>query len=455
MDKFYSKSIEDLAKNAFEKEAEDANSDATNWSKMYQLLDQEMPQKRKRRPVVLWFFIFLMAGLLITGASKYFSRKESIDAVHTIQTVEPVNEKVPPIKSEQNNLKKDILKIKKGNNKSNNESNKKSIATPRINKKNPNINKTTPNINKTPDKIDKTPIPTNKEVDYSEATRASKDLQAFDKETNGKDSLQILEQTQDQKIDSAKQEKLGEKIDSTISNNEKLNFVSTDTSIEKASSVGKLSDKNSEKKPSKWEWNLTAAPDFLLANMQPLNQPGFTIGVGVNYILSPKWRIRSGLLYNYTTVNASGDGYLYKPSPNLPSYTSLELRNVKGNLHVFEVPLSLRFTAQPNKKWSFISSVGLSSLFFINQQYTYDLLLNGSTPLLWNSANDTDDDGESHILNNLTVGAGISVKTKRNLVLEIEPMFKLPIEELGEGHNKLGTIALYFNLRMPISKKKK
>lgn len=444
MDKLYSKSIDNLAKNAFEKEAEDANSDATNWSKMHQLLDQEMPQKRKRRPVVLWFFIFLMAGLLITGASRYFSRKESNDAVHTIQTVEPLNKKVPPIKSEQNNLKKDILEIKKGNNKSN----KKSIAPPRI-------NKTTPNINKTPDKIDKTLIPTNKEVDYSEATRASKDLQAFDKETNGKDSLQKLEQTQDQKIDSAKQEKLSEKIDSTISNTKMLNFVSTDTSIEKASSVGKLSDKNSEKKPSKWEWNLTAAPDFLLANMQPLNQPGVTIGVGVNYLLSPKWRIRSGLLYNYTTVNASGDGYLYKPSPNLPSYTSLELRNVKGNLHVFEVPLSLRFTAQPNKKWSFISSVGLSSLFFINQQYTYDLLLNGSTPLLWNSANDTDDDGESHILNNLTVGAGISVKTKRNLVLEIEPMFKLPLEELGEGHNKLGTIALYFSLRMPISKKKK
>jgi len=448
MDKFYSKSIEDLAKNAFEKEAEDANSDATNWSKMHQLLDQEMPQKRKKRPVVFWFFIFLMAGLLITGASRYFSKKESIDAVHTIQTVDPGNKKALPFKREQNNLNNEILTIKKGNIKSNKKSTIRSIVPPQINAATPNINKTTPKIYKTPDQIDKTPIPTNKGLDYSKAynntkkgeistsipvpTTSDNEVQAFATKTNGKDSLQKLEQTQEKQIDSTR-----------------------DNSIQKDSSVGKMGDKNSEKKPSKWEWNLTAAPDFLLANMQPLHQPGFTIGVGVNYMLSPKWRIRSGLLYNYTTVNASGDGYLYKPSPNLPSYTSLELRNVKGNLHVFEVPLSLRFTAQPNKKWSFISSVGLSSLFFINQQYTYDLLLNGSTPLLWNSANDTDDDGESHILNNLTVGAGISVKTKRNLVLEIEPMFKLPLEELGEGHNKLGTIALYFNLRMPISKKKK
>lgn len=447
MDKFYSKSIEDLAKNAFEKEADDAVSGSANWDTMQQLLDQEMPQKRKRRPVVFWFLIFLMAGLLITGASRYFSRKESIDAVHTIQTIDPENKKALPFKSEQNNLNKEILIIKKGNSKSNKESTIRSILPPQINAATSKINKTTSKINKTPGQIDKTPIPT--------PTTSAKDLQVFVTETNGKDSLKQLEQTQKEAIDSVRQEKIEEKNDSVISKTEMLNFVSKDTSIEKDSSVGKMSDKNSEKKPSKWEWNLTAAPDFLLANMQPLHQPGFTIGVGVNYILSPKWRIRSGLLYNYTTVNASGDGYLYKPSPNLPSYTSLELRNVKGNLHVFEVPLSLRFTAQPNKKWSFISSVGLSSLFFINQQYTYDLLLNGSTPLLWNSANDTDDDGESHILNNLTVGAGISVKTKRNLVLEIEPMFKLPLEELGEGHNKLGTIALYFNLRMPISKKKK
>ncbi|MFN3298757.1 MAG: porin family protein [Sediminibacterium sp.] len=438
MDKFYSKSIEDLAKNAFEKEADDAVSGSANWDTMQQLLDQEMPQKRKRRPVVFWFLIFLMAGLLITGASRYFSRKESIDAVHNIQTVDTENKKALPFKSEQNNLNKEILIIKKDNIKSNKESTKRSIVPPQINAATSNINKTTPKSNKTPDQIDKTPIPA--------PTSSAKDLQVFITETNGKDSLKQLEQTQKEAIDSLRQEKIEEKNDSAISK---------DTSIEKDSPIVKISDKNSEKKPSKWEWNLTIAPDFLLANMQPLHQPGFTIGVGVNYILTPKWRIRSGLLYNYTTVNASGDGYLYKPSPNLPSYTSLELRNVKGNLHVFEVPLLVRYTARPNKKWSFISSVGLSSLFFIKQQYTYDLLLNGSTPLLWNSASDTDDDGESHILNNLTIGTGLSVKTKRNLVLEIEPTFKLPLEELGEGHNKLGTIALYFNLRIPITKQKK
>ncbi|WP_439504975.1 outer membrane beta-barrel protein [Sediminibacterium sp.] len=393
MDKFYSKSIEDLAKNAFEKEADDAISNSTNWDKMQELLDLEMPQKRKKRPVIFWFFIFLMAGLLITGATKYFTGKKSADTVKSVV------------------------------NKNDYTGNRAPIV---VNKE-----------SKSATKFESTEEP----LQNSENSDPNKHLQAIVPDQN--------HQKQVETVDSVKHEFVNMHTDSTASKVESKNPIAEDTSI------AQINNEITEKKPSKWEWNLTVAPDFLLANVQPLYQPGFTIGVGINYQLSPKWRIRSGLLYNYTPVNASGDGYLYKPSPNLPSYTSLELRNVKGNLHVFEVPLSLRYTAQPSKKVSFISSVGLSSLFFIKQQYTYDLLLNGNTPLLWNSANDTDDAGESHILNNLTIGAGLSVKTKRNLVLEIEPMFKLPLEELGEGHNKLGTIALYFNLRMPIFKQKK
>ncbi len=418
MDKFYSKSIEDLAKNAFEKEADDAISSSTNWDKMQQLLDVEMPQKRKKRPVVFWFFVFLMAGLLIAGAAKYFTGKQSAE------TVKPVVNK-----NDHSGIKSPIIVNRKSNDsKAAAEQKSRSIATFK-----PKSKSALKPSSKSAIKFEFSEIPLQNSI-------PNKQLQEIVLEQNHQKLLDTVEAT--------KQEFVNMQIDSTASMSESQNPLKEDTTILETSK------KFAKKKPSKWEWNLTFAPDFLLANMQPLHQLGFTIGVGINYLLSPKWRIRSGLLYNYTPIKASGDGYLYKPSPNLPSYTSLELRNVKGNLHVFEVPLSLRYTARPNKKWSFISSVGLSSLFFIKQQYTYDLLLNGSTPLLWNSANDTDDDGESHILNNLTMGAGLSVKTKRNLVLEIEPMFKLPLEELGEGHSKLGTISLYLNLRMPISSQK-
>lgn len=419
MDKFYSKSIDDLAKNAFEKEADEVIDSSANWDKMQQLLDVEMPQKRKKRPVVFWFFVFLMAGLLITGATKYFSGKQSANTVKpVVNKKDHSGNKSPIIVNKELNDSKAAAGQKSRSN-----STFKPESIPPL--KPASISTITSELTEYP----------------SQNSVPNKQLDAIVPDQNFSTQLDTVEAT--------KHKSENMQIDSAASKSETKNPLKVDTTI------AQINNKIAEKKLSNWEWNLTVAPDFLLANMKPLHQPGFTLGVGINYLLSPKWRIRSGLLYNYTPIIASGDGYLYKPSPNLPSYTSLELRNVKGNLHVLEVPLSLSYMARPNKKWSFISSVGLSSLFFIKQQYTYDLLLNGSTPLLWNSANDTDDDGESHILNNLTIGAGLSFKTKRNLVLEIEPMFKLPLEELGEGHNKLGTIALYFNLRIPISKKKK
>lgn len=446
MDKFYPKSIEDLAKSAFEKEADDAiSSSPANWDRMHQLLDQEMPQKRKKRRVVFWFFGFLMVGLLITGARRYFTGSNSTHVIKTVVNKNDHSSKQSPIiENKELNDSKAPTEQKLINH-------QKAVA-----KQKPKLNSAYKPHSKSAITFN-SPIKSEPKSAIKSEPQSAINAESSEKPLKNADTerqLQAIvpEQNHQKQLDTvnlAKQDLQNTPIDSTTSKYERNSILAKDSTIEK------VAMKIPEKKPSNWEWNLTVSPDFLLSNRETFYRPGFTVGVGINYLLSPKWRIRSGLLYNYTPVNASGDGYLYKPSPNLPSYTSLELRNVNGNLHVFEVPLSIRYTAQPNKKWSFISSVGLSSLFFIKQQYTYDLLLNGSTPLLWNSANDTDDDGESHILSNLTIGTGLSVKTKRNWVLEIEPMFKLPLEELGEGHNKLGTISLFFNLRMPILKQKK
>lgn len=416
MDKFYPKSIEDLAKNAFEK-ADDLPNQLPDWDKMNALLNQEMPQKTKKRRIIFWFFIFLILGIIITGSYIFYNDSRQLKPTNLLRksNVAPSDSTKYEVNIPANIPQQDIVKSA--------ELSQQTLANPR-GLKQQKIN-ASENFSQA-----QTPKPII--IDSLEFDSASL--------TNKK----IL-QPETVIHSSPSQNSTKEQI--KISDSSKLILIDTTSVVPEKIAIKKM--------PSRWEWNFSVAPDFLLANIQPLHQPGFSLGVGINYVLNPKFRIRSGLLYNYTTVEASGEGYIYKPSPNLPAYSSLELKYVKGNLHVFEVPLSLRYTAAPTKNWSFIGSAGLSSLFFIKQQYTYDLLLNGNTPLLWNSANDTDDDGESHILNNLTLGLGISIKTKKNAVMEIEPMFKLPLEELGEGHTKLGTIAIYFNLRMPINTKNK
>lgn len=429
MDKLYSNSFEDSVKSAFDK-ADNEFLATGNWDEIQLLLNKEMPISQKKRR---YFFWITMAGLLIGGLLAYqFWKKEA--------EFEKANGKIEN-KPTQNSIEVQLQ-----------------IVKPKIEKES--------KIKSAPLSIQwpETQAALRKRNTIAllneDIATANADLPLKSETSNAKSQIieTVTEAAKEEKgIKEAKNSKVAE-IENNVSEKEiELPVKPADpdsiTSLETVMQPEYILDK--KRGQSKWQWNLSFAPDFLLANIQSFYRPGVSLGFGINYQLSAKWTLRTGLLYNYTPVYESGQTYIFKPSPNLPAYNTLELKQVKGSLHIFEVPLSARFTASPNKKVSFMASVGMSSLFFVKQQLTYDLLLNGNTPLLWNSQNDSDDFGESHILSNLVIGTGVSFKTKRNTVIELEPVFKLPLEELGEGHNKLGTIAFYLHLKRPIFKQKK
>lgn len=412
MDKFYPNSFEDSVQSAFDK-ADNELPASGNWDEMQQLLDKEMPVGKKKRRFFFWFFI---AAILLGG---YWTFQLWKNDLH-VKNVEVSLEKNP------------VQNLKASQNSTERQNSTESPTS--LDSQNP-IENSLPAEKKNPIEA---------QIKKNEA--------AIEKSTISKKTQEEIKA--DIVNDKENRGDIEPKLTASNSNCEAVKPVLSDSTLSISDSVVK-SVNPLLRQHTRWQWNLSFAPDFLLANLQPFNRPGVSIGMGINYQLSTNWAIRTGFLYNYTPVYESGQTYLYKPSPNLPAYNTLELKQVKGSLHIFEVPLAIRYTAKPEKKISFLGSVGLSSLFFVKQKLTYDLLLNGNTPLSWNSENDSDDFGESHILSNLVVGTGISVKTKRNAVIEIEPVFKLPLEELGEGHNKLGTIAIYLHLKQPIFRQKK
>ena len=436
MDKFYPNSFDNSVKSAFEKADDELNSSG-NWDAMQQVLDREMPVEKKKRRFFFWFVI----AVLLLGTVGYQYWKANLENAKAVIKVE-----VKTIPSASGN--------------------RTSVANLDSNEK-PILDKNhVSSENKT--SVGSLGSSITKNVDDFLSTNENKNVAEIQKLNSLKSSVQVKDEfafsnevKQPNQI-RAEEKEILEKENIVISIGKK-DTVKLDTDLIKPLPVDTITPiaikteppKSLLRQQTKWQWNLSFAPDFLLANIQPFYRPGVSMGLGINYQLSPRWAIRTGLLYNYTPIYESGETYIFKPSPNLPAYNTLELKQVRGNLHVFEVPLSARFTATPNKKLSFMGSVGLSSLFFVKQNLTYDLLLNGNSPLSWNSENDSDDFGESHILSNLVIGTGISIKTKRNAVVELEPVFKLPLEELGEGHNKLGTIAIYLHLKQPIFKQKK
>lgn len=439
MDKFYTNSFDDSVKSAFDK-ADNELSASGNWAEMQQLLDKEMPVSKAKRNFFFWFF---SAAILLGGYFAFQLWKND----KQIKNAEVSLDNKPVHKSKEDH---DLLKNQNPTDKTPPTDNKNLIEIQ--NKTGKALPKVKPELYK---RVEPSlAVQSKKLAKEKKISRKGNDFAFIDKSiATNKTQEQIKANSVNEKENNIDIEP---KLTATNSNGVALKPVLSD-SLQSVSDTIAQPDKSFAKQrvQTKWQWNLSFAPDFLLANIQPLYRPGISLGLGINYQLSPKWALRTGLLYNYTPVYESGQTYIFKPSPNLPAYNTIELQQVKGSLHVFEVPLSVRFTANPDKKVSFLGSIGLSSLFFVKQRLTYDLLLNGNTPLLWNSENDSDDFGESHILSNLVIGTGLSIKTKRNTSIEVEPVFKLPLEELGEGHNKLGTIAIYLHVKRPVFKQKK
>jgi len=109
---------------------------------------------------------------------------------------------------------------------------------------------------------------------------------------------------------------------------------------------------------------LTASPEFLFGNINSLEKSGLCLGLTMDYTITRHWKVRTGLLYSYNTVDISGNDYdNFTPSPKLPSYTTIELKNVNGYVDLLEIPVLLRYTINPSKKVMFNISAGLSSTF--------------------------------------------------------------------------------------------
>lgn len=206
-------------------------------------------------------------------------------------------------------------------------------------------------------------------------------------------------------------------------------------------------------KQSKTSLIISYGKDYNFPNVNAIHYLATSIGLGINYRVTKNVSLRTGINYVHSPIYHNGDDFSFKVPSNIPSYTTLKLIDAMGYVDYIEIPLAIRYNATPSKKISWITSMGMSSHIFLNQEYTYKLLLNNTTQITTNSNDDPDDNNRPHILNNLVVSTGIGLKLNKSLYLEIDPTFKLPLEELNEGHKNLGSVGIYFNLRYNFKRK--
>ncbi len=464
--------MEDLYNDYLQKLALSQNSKdklSPTWEEMNKRLDKELPQKKDRKKgIIIWSSLLL---ILSVGLGYYLlsdSSKPTVlhdNKVTGSISVNEANHFHNGTKSVQKNI--GINNVKNANNENLVAGNSSTTSNNQIITK-----EEKGEVVKSKQYYSKS-LPENSIIqNEKKITFSNSDLEKSVNKTGDKLTTKIInseseiEQKGNKKNDHrtlnqnsrSEQSNLVKSDAASVSKQKVVDFVKGDSgvgAIKNDQPINNEKKKNKVIKSSTWELVPTVAADYLIANIKPLAVPGFLAGIGVNYVLSKHVSLRAGILFNHIRVSSTGENYYYKPHYYVPNYTTIKVEDVKGYINALEVPLSVRYTINPMSKLTIHLMGGISSMFYLKTDCTYKLLINNASYQYWNSKDDKDDEyGKAEVLNNLRLGAGISYRISKNTRLEFEPSYKLPMEELGEEHKKIGSFSFNLSLRIPISKKK-
>ncbi|MBK9733280.1 MAG: PorT family protein [Chitinophagaceae bacterium] len=187
--------------------------------------------------------------------------------------------------------------------------------------------------------------------------------------------------------------------------------------------------------------------DAAMYNNREKEQYSFFSGFLLDYKISTRWSVASGIHYSitnyaitlpvmHTGYNESKEmHYLYPTSSGviqmpleknqpLNEEDSLEMTSVcNQSLKYLEVPLLLRFQTTKNK-FTFYANTGLSVNFLLQEKAT--MRINDEEVTIINNI-----DGLKQINYSLLVGAGIEYKVYRDAGIFLEPVFKTAITSIN------------------------
>ncbi|MDN3667782.1 hypothetical protein QWY93_00305 [Echinicola jeungdonensis] len=194
-----------------------------------------------------------------------------------------------------------------------------------------------------------------------------------------------------------------------------------------------------KKKADYWQddrWSLAGllSPDVSALKINDLHGLGTSAGINVEYFLLPQWSITLGGLYSFKTYQGD-EGYQtgYAPSPN----------GIKGDCWVLDVPLNVRFYAINNELDRWYISTGFSSYFMLRESYELEYS-NGYSP--YSSEVDVRNSNQ-HLLGIMNFSLGYERILTPKLSLQVEPYFKLPITEIGEGKVNLKSAGAFIGIK--------
>ncbi|MGY3090593.1 hypothetical protein ACVWYF_003654 [Hymenobacter sp. UYAg731] len=186
---------------------------------------------------------------------------------------------------------------------------------------------------------------------------------------------------------------------------------------------------------------LVGAPDVSTVKFASIEKPMANVGLVLEYRLSRRLRVNTGLLRatkQYVARRADYDFGAYAPN-----IVHRYFDDVDGSCTVLDVPLNLRYDLLTRPRYRLYGSAGLSSFFMQREQYSYAYTENYRAGY-WQgdfvNAN-------RHYLSILNLAAGYERTLSAHWSLQAEPYLKLPLAGVGAGKIQLTSAGVFLGVK--------
>ena len=186
---------------------------------------------------------------------------------------------------------------------------------------------------------------------------------------------------------------------------------------------------------------VVGAPDVTTVKFASVQSPLLNFGVTLEYRLTNRLRLTTGLLRSTKQYTARREDYDWGTfSTQVAKY---DFKDVEGTCQVLDVPLNLRYDILTQPQYKVFGSLGLSSFFMQRERYSYPYVYqNMARYAEWEVVN-----ANRHLFSivNLSFGYERSLSTRWSL--QAEPYLKLPLGGVGVGKVQLVSGGIFFGAK--------
>lgn len=188
-----------------------------------------------------------------------------------------------------------------------------------------------------------------------------------------------------------------------------------------------------------------AGPDLsYISRDQMMKNPTLALSIMLEYRFSKRLSLQVGAVRSIKLYTATGEQYQW---PEIWSSQKARPTEIWANCKVLDIPLNLRYDLSqlPKSRW-FVTS-GLSSYLMLNEKYDYTYPPH-SYPKWKNYEGSTG----NYWFGVMNLSMGFERQIGRNLSIQAEPYFKLPLAQIGLGKIKLNTSGIFISARYKLGR---